>query len=266
MTGFSRSSFRSLVLLAGTLALFVAFAGIATAATRDESGYGPNVALSFSRLDTLQLPALGSISGITWMGPDTLVVLNDIPDTLSESGHREVRMVFQDTAGVVLRMEDFTGVLDRGLAWDGEFLFSCGDADDGSSILYRIEPDTLMVEEAFDAPGNHPCGMCFDGRFVWITDRDTGRVDRFDNEVGQITRSVVTPGFSPFGVAFDGKYMWISDSGSGRMYRLTGARRRWSATVDTESFMMRGKDVLLLHNGDSFWYLPEGENFAVQIR
>ena len=232
----------------------------------NNSGFGPDVAVSFSRLDTLMLPTPGTISGLTWMGPDTLVVLNDIPDSLSESGDRELLLIFQDRAGEILRVEDFTGVLHRGLAWDGEFLFSCGDADDGSSILYRIEPDTLMVEEAFDAPGNHPCGMCFDGRFIWITDRDTGRVDRFDNEVGEITRSVITPGFSPFGVAFDGKYMWITDSGSGRMYRLTGARRRWSATVDTESYMMRGLDVLLLHDGESLWYVPQGENLAIRIK
>ncbi len=251
-----------LPILLVTLSLLLTTAAMAE---DSNSGFGPNVVVSFSRMDTLMLPPVGSISGLTWMGPDTLVVLNDIPDSLSESGDREMLMVFQDREGEVLRMEDFTGVLHRGLAWDGEFLFSSGDADDGSSILYRIEPDTLMVEEAFDAPGNHPCGMCYDGRFVWITDRDTGRVDRFDNEVGEITRSVVTPGFSPFGVAFDGKYMWIADSGSGRMYRLTGARRRWSATVGTDSYMMRGEDVLLLHDGESFWYVPEGENMAVRI-
>jgi hypothetical protein len=244
--------------------LFLLIAATASAGDNN-SGYGPDVAISFSRIDTLMLPSPGKISGLTWMGPDTLVVLNDIPDSLSESGDREVRLIFLDREGETLRVEDFTGVLHRGLAWDGEFLFSCGDADDGSSILYRIEPDTLMVEEAFDAPGNHPSGMCFDGRFIWITDRDTGRVDRFDNEVGEITRSVVTPGFSPFGVTFDGKYMWITDSGSGRMYRLTGARRRWSATVDTDSYLMRGSDVLLLHDGASFWYVPEGENMAVRI-
>ncbi len=248
------------------IVVFCLLTGGAVLAGDANSGHGPEVAVSFNRIDTLQLPTPGTITGLTWMGPDTLVVLNDIPDSLSQSGDREVRLIFQDRAGKVLRTEDFTGVLHRGLAWDGEFLFSCGDAKDGSSIIYRIEPDTLMVDEAFDAPGNHPCGMCYDGRFIWITDRDTGRVDRFDNEAGEITRSVVTPGFSPYGVAFDGKYMWVTDSGTGRMYRLTGARRHWSATVDTDSYMQRGDDVLLLHDGNSFWYLPEGENQAVRFR
>lgn len=234
----------------------------ASVAQDSGEGYGPDVVLSFSRQGTLPLPEPGRIAGLAFKGPDSLAVLLDIPDSLSESGDREVHLIYQDRRGTILRQEDFTGVLDRGLAYDGKWLYSCGDADDGSSILYRIDPDTLLVDEAFDAPGNRPSGMCFDGRFVWITDRDTGRVDRWDNEVEEITRSVVTPGFSPFGVCFDGQAMFLTDSGSGRMYRLSGARRRWSATVGTDSFLARGRDVLLLHDGSSFWYVPEDENRA----
>lgn len=222
--------------------------------------------LSFSVIDTLFIPTEGFITGMTWMGPDTLAVLADIPDTLSTSGDREVILILRDRAGEILSREDFTGVLDRTLAWDGEFLWSCGDARDGSSILYQIEPDTLRVEEAFDTPGHHPVGMCWDGRFLWITDRDSGRVDRFDPEVKEITRSVITPGFSPFGLAWDGLSMWVTDSGTGRMYRLAGSRRSWNATVDTESFLFRGQDVHLLHDGQSFWYLPAGSQEALQIR
>ena len=35
--------------------------------------------------------------------------------------------------------------------------------------------------------------------------------------------------------------------------------------MGTDSYMMRGEDVLLLHDGESFWYVPEGENMAVRI-
>lgn len=222
--------------------------------------------LSFTVVDSMILPGTGNLTGMTWIGPDTLVVLADIPDTTSESGDREVLMIMQDRQGEILRQEDFTGVLDRTLAWDGEFLYSCGDAQDGSSILYQIEPDTLRVEEAFNTPGHRPVGMSWDGRFLWITDRDSGLVDRFDPEVKEITRSVVAPGFSPFGVAWDGLHMWVTDSGSGRMYRLAGSRRSWNATVDTASFLFRGQDVHLLHDGQSFWYVPAGEAIAYQIR
>jgi hypothetical protein len=241
-----------------------AIAPVGTALAADKEA--PELTLSFTTLDTMALGDVGLIAGITWMGPDTLVVLEDIPDSVSESGDREVRMVFRNTEGVILRMEDFSGVLDRGLAWDGEFLYSCGDADDGSSILYQIQVDTLQVEEAFDAPGHRPSAMCFDGRYVWVTDRDAGRVDRFDPKAGAITRSAVTPGFSPFGVAWDGRNMWVTDSGTGRLYRLSGSRRNWSATVDTESYLFRGQDVLLLHDERTFWYVLPRERVAVKLR
>ncbi len=220
--------------------------------------------VSFARTDTMPLPH-GEVTGLTWMGPDTLVVLTDIPDSLAVSGERQIQLVFQDREGMVLREEDFTGTLARGLAYDGEFLWSCGDDDQGGSILYQIEADTCKVEEAFPTPGHAPSDLSWDGRYVWVTDRDSGRVDRFDPETRKISRSVITPGFSPFGVAWDGRYMWVCDSGTGRLYRLIGARRNWSATADTESFLFRGRDVLLAHDGTGFWAHARGDTTATKM-
>ena len=225
----------------------------------------PGVTLQAALGDTLPINAPGLITGLTWVGGDTLAVLTEIPDSLSESGNREVRLLLENAQGMILRSEDFSGVLDRGLAWDGEFFWGCGDSDDGRSLLYKIEPDTLQVEEAFDTPGHRPSGLCWDGRFVWITDRDSGRVDRFDPEVKEITRSVVTPGFSPFGIAWDGTYMWLTDSGTGRLYRLAGGRRRWTGTVDAGVFLFRDQDVRLLFDGQDLRYLTPGRNLAIQI-
>ena len=193
-------------------------------------------------------------------------MLQEIPALSSDSGNREVHLLLRNRYGSILMTKDFSGVLNRALAWDGEFLYSCGDAEDGSSILYQIQIDPLEVAEAFDAPGHNPSGMCFDGQFVWISDRDSGRIDRFDPEAGAITRSAVTPGFSPFGLAWDGRNTWVTDSGTGRMYRLSGSRRKWSATVDTESFLYRGEDILLLHDERSFWYVLPSERIAVALR
>ncbi|MCB1182114.1 hypothetical protein KDM41_01690 [bacterium] len=254
------------VLLAAVLLAAAVVAGDGRA---QSGGDDPGVDVRFVALDTLHLPPVGRVAGITWMGPDTLAVLMDVADTLSASGERETHLVFQDSLGVMFRREDFSGVLDRGLAWDGEFLYSSGDADDGSSILYRIGVDSLdvwQVDEAYDLPGHRPCDMAFDGRFVWIADRDNGRIDRFDPEVEEITRSAVTPGFSPVGLGWDGRNMWVTDAGTGRMYRLSGSRRTWSATVETADFLHRGSDVLLLDESGRVWYLPDGRNIAVRIR
>lgn len=244
--------------------LLVAGLQIQAAAAADETA--PDLVLTFTEEDSLPLPTPGAVTGLTFMGPDTLAVLTDTPDSLSSSGDREVRLIFQDRSGRVMMMEDFTGVFERGLAWDGEYLYSCGDADDGSSILYKIRVDTLQVDEAFNTLGHRPTAMCYDGRYVWITDRDAGRVDRFDPEVGEITRSVLTPGFSPYGVAWDGRWMWITDSGTGRMYQLSGGRRNWTATISTDSYLHRGQDVMLLSDEQAFWYVPPGTSHALKIR
>ena len=74
------------------------------------------------------------------------------------------------------------------------------------------------------------------------------------------------PGFSPVGLAWDGVGMWVTDSGTGLLYRLSGSRRNWSATVDTESFLFRGEDVLLLHDGGTFWYVIPGQRVGVELR
>lgn len=246
----------------------VLFAAAACCLGPVASGQGdvPDLVLSFTEEDSLPLPPGGWVTGLTFMGPDTLVVLTDTPDSVSVSGDREVRLVFQDRGGRVLMQEDFTGVCERGLAWDGEFLYSCGDAPDGSSILYKIRVDTLQVDGAFNTLGHRPTDLCYDGSYIWITDRDAGRVDRFDPEVDEITRSVLTPGFSPCGVAWDGSWMWVTDSGTGRMYRLSGGRRNWSATISPESYLHRGHNVLLLGDNKAFWYVPPGSSHALKIR
>jgi hypothetical protein len=249
-----RDAVKATVLSALVLAALAAAAPAALA-----QGDAPATVLHFTEVDSLLAPGQGAIAGLAWIGPDTLAVLDDVPDSLSASGQRETWLVLMDRTGAELRREDFSGVLRRGLAWDGEFLYGCGDADDGSSIIYRIEPDTMSVDGAFNTAGHKPTGMCFDGRFVWITDRDSGRVDRFDPEVDEITRSALTPGFTPCGLAWDGRNMWVSDSGTGSLYRLSGSRRTWSATVSPDAFMHRGRDVLLAHDGVHLWYLLAGE-------
>ena len=257
---------RRVIAVAPLVFLAVILLGSTMSATGQDRSPARGLELSFTVIDTLVLPGPGFVTGMAWIGTDTLVVLTDIPDSLSESGDREVRLVFQNRLGEILRRDDFTGVLDRALAWDGQYLWGCGDAQDGTSILYQIEPDTLRVEEAFNTPGHRPVAMCWDGHYLWITDRDSGRVDRFDPEVKEVTRSVVTPGFSPFGLAWDGINMWVTDSGSGRMYRLSGSRLNWTGTVDTESFLFRGRDVHLLNDGQNFWFIPAGDTLAYQIQ
>ncbi|PJA76863.1 hypothetical protein CO151_01365 [bacterium CG_4_9_14_3_um_filter_65_15] len=225
----------------------------------------PDQTFEMVPVDSLQLAITGVAVGLTWVGPDTLVVLDAVPDTLAEDGRRHLRMVFTDRAGEILLEQDFTGVLRTGLAYDGESLWSCGDGEDGRSLLYRISLDSLLVKDAFDLPGHHPIDMCFDGRYIWLTDQDSGHLDRFDPRTEAVTRSIYGPAFSPGGIAWDGRHTWLADMGTGRLYRLTGSRGDWSATVSAESFLYRGKRVLLLHDGFSLHLVRDGEHFAERV-
>jgi hypothetical protein len=224
--------------------------------------------LTFTPGDTLTIPGEGRLTGLTMAGMDTVALLNEVPDSLSTTGARTIRLVVQGVDGEIYHEADFSGVLDRALAWDGEYLWACGDADDGSSIIYKIAPDSLgvlTIEDAVTAPGHRPASLAFDGRYLWLTDRDSGRIDRFDPKVKEFTRSVVAPGFSPFGLAWDGAAMWLTDSGTGRIYRLAGSRLRWSGTVAPDIFLARGSDVRLFHDGEKLRFLPPGGRLAVGV-
>ena len=173
-----RSVFPEIGVVAGILMVTALVLVISGGTAVDEArAADPGVTLAVATGDTLQINTAGRITGLTWVGRDTLAVLTEIPDTLSESGTREVHLVYQDSIGAVIRREDFTGVLDRGLAWDGEFLWGCGDTDEGRSLLYKIEPDTLKVEEAFDTPGA-PSERSVLGRPLRLDHRPGLRPDR----------------------------------------------------------------------------------------
>lgn len=221
--------------------------------------------LGMAVVDSLPLPP-GEVRGFTWLDEDHLVVLVLIPDSLSATGRQQLPLIYQDRWGNVSRTEDFTDTLARGLAFDGKYLWCCGDEANGGSLLYKIEADTCYVVEAYATPGHSPCGTAWDGTYVWVADRDSGRLDRFDPKTGQVTRSVVTPGFSPYGTACDGRHTWVSDSGTGRLYRLIGARGRWNGTVVAEAFDHRGLDVLLSFHAGSLWYAPAGGSQVYQVR
>jgi hypothetical protein len=221
--------------------------------------------LTLAVVDSLPLPP-GRVTGLAWRGADTLAVLVVVPDSLTATGTEQVRLSLHDRSGALLHDADFSDSLRRGLAYDGGFYWACGDDEEGGSLIYKIEPDTLIVKEVYATPGHRPVGLAFDGSQIWISDRDSGRLDRFDPETGRVTRSALAPAFSPHGLAWDGRFMWVTDTATGRLYRLAGARLRWTGTVDTVSFLHRGEDVVLLHDGVWLWYVLPDADQAVRVR
>ncbi len=204
-------------------------------------------------------PGRTRITGLCWAGADTLALLVAQRDSLDLERGEQVFLVVGDTTGAIYWQEDFTDVLHRGLAWDGEFFWSTGDDTEGGSLLYKIKADTVRVEEVHPAPGHRPMSLAFDGRWLWVSDRDSGRLDRVDPETGQLTRTASPPGFSPVGLAWDGRAMWLTDAGTGRLARLRGGRLDRQDLVAAEDWFLRGMDVLLAHDGRSLWLLRPDE-------
>lgn len=244
------------------LLLLLLVAGLEPALATDEDG--PATVLALARVDSVAIAATGRVSGVAWLAADTLAVLVVGDGVAGAAG--STRLVLQDRRGRVLRSEDVTGVLDRGLAWDGGSLWSTGDAGGGASRLFRLEPALLSVVASYPTPGHRPGGVCHDGRFVWLVDRDSGRLERFDPSLLEMTRSTAAPAFSPAGLAWDGRHLWLADAGTGRLYRLSGSRRAWSGTVAAPDFQFRGRAVHLTHDGQDLWFVPEDGRWLVRAR
>lgn len=242
----------------------VAAGAAGTAPVRAEEP-APSTPLALARVDSLAVAAPGRVTGLAWLGADSLAVLV-VGEDPAGGGPAPVKLVLQNRAGRILRSEDVTGVLSRALAWDGRELWGCGDVDGGGSRLYRLDPALLTVRASYPTPGHRPEGMCSDGRFLWLTDRDAGRLARFDPALNEFTRVASTPGFSPCGVAWDGRSLWLTDVGTGRLYRLSGSRRAWSGTVVPGDFLCRGRAVQLAHDGRDLWLLAAGSSWLVRVR
>jgi len=56
------------------------------------------------------------------------------------------------------------------LAWDGHYLWYIDGGQDaqteGTSTIYKVDPDTGVVVKSFDAPGPNPSGLAWDGSYL----------------------------------------------------------------------------------------------------
>lgn len=246
------------------IAIAVLAAALACGPLAAGSSRAQPAVLALTPADTVACAAGGVLTGLAWLAPDTLAMLVVEPAPGREAERRGATLVVQDGAGGIARQADVGGLLDRGLAFDGASLWSCGDDRQGNSFLYGLDPRTLQVSVVYDLPGHRPCGVCFDGQDLWVADRDRGCLDRVDRSTGKVTRTVYGPGFSPCGLAWDGRDMWLTDGGTGRLYRLAGPRLEPVAVVGPEAFHQRGVDVPLGHDGRFLWFVPAGGGVAIR--
>jgi hypothetical protein len=78
---------------------------------------------------------------------------------------------------------------------------------------------SLSLIQQFDAPGNGPAGLAWDGRLLWNADFTAGRIFALDPASGEVVRSLVCPG-NLSGLAWDGRSLWQSLYQEGLLRRV----------------------------------------------
>jgi subtilisin family serine protease len=50
--------------------------------------------------------------------------------------------------------------------------------DDGTDTIYKLDPATGAVMDSWPSPGPYPCGLAFDGTYLWVADWSMNRIYR----------------------------------------------------------------------------------------
>ncbi|MFH2143001.1 MAG: T9SS type A sorting domain-containing protein [Bacteroidota bacterium] len=74
---------------------------------------------------------------------------------------------------------------------------------------------------AFDAFGDYPSGMTFDGQYMWTSDNSSGLIHQVDLNTFEIIKTIEAPGGAyPNGLAWDGNYLWVANNDADSIYQL----------------------------------------------
>ena len=88
------------------------------------------------------------------------------------------------------------------------------------------------VLQRFAAPGSSPCGLAWDGAYLWVGDDATDTIYKLDPADGRVLSSFRSPGLDPRGLAWDGVSLWHSDNATHKLYKLDRAAGAVVSTLD----------------------------------
>ncbi len=75
---------------------------------------------------------------------------------------------------------------------------------------------TGEVITSYDTPSEYPTGLGFDGKYIWMADRQADKLFCINPVDGKVVRTLESPAYWPLGIAWDGKYLWNSDLKGGK--------------------------------------------------
>ncbi|MEA3445008.1 MAG: transglutaminase domain-containing protein [Bacteroidota bacterium] len=70
---------------------------------------------------------------------------------------------------------------------------------------------TGEVVKKISCPAKHSTGLTFDGKNLWMADRETDKIYCIDPATGNVLRHIESPAYWPMGLAWDGTNLWNAD-------------------------------------------------------
>ncbi|MEA3476929.1 MAG: transglutaminase domain-containing protein [Bacteroidota bacterium] len=134
-----------------------------------------------------------------------------------------------------------------------------------SSIAYTGE-----VIKKFSAPGAFPTGMTFDGKNLWIADREEGKIFYVDMQNGKVISEIQSPAYWPTGLTWDGENLWaadikgglpLSENYNGKIYQIDPVTGYVLKMIDAPSSRPRG----LAWDGQYLWCTDNGSDEIIQF-
>lgn len=99
----------------------------------------------------------------------------------------------------------------RGLAYDGTYLWAANSGDGNSMYgpkIYRLDPDSGTVVNSYNGIVDYPCGLAWDGQYLWHSAYIAGMIYQLDTASMTVIKSFAAPTTHPFDLAFYGGYLY----------------------------------------------------------
>ena len=82
-----------------------------------------------------------------------------------------------------------------------------------SRMVYRIDPETWVVEKRWPTVGNRPHGVGWEGKYLWVTDSNYNAFHKHDPETGEVVEKIQLADSDPLphGMTIWQGVMWYCD-------------------------------------------------------
>jgi hypothetical protein len=117
------------------------------------------------------------------------------------------------------------------------------------------------AKQTFKTPANHPTGMTFDGKYIWLADGGTYQICQINPQDGKVMKEIKSPGFDPRGLAWDGKLLWCVDAGEGWIYGINVQTGIAEKLLESNS----PDPIGLAFDGEFLWLVDNKEKKLLKI-